>query len=138
MAGDVSNIYQGGKGGVPSQQAIYQKMLTDNNSFATTLIQRSKVAQFLDEALKIQDSQLKLLHVVGATNEHDLLLQKRLDDWRKIQNKLMPSVGDKVAAQALSAPAAQCKKLFLPSNIATAGERQVPLGARSGYSQDIC
>jgi hypothetical protein len=42
---------------VPSQLAIYQKMLSDDDSFASTMIPKSKVAKFLDEALKIEDLQ---------------------------------------------------------------------------------
>jgi hypothetical protein len=42
---------------VPSQLAIYQKMLSDESAFASTKIPKSKVARFLDEGFKIQDAQ---------------------------------------------------------------------------------
>ncbi|KAJ6470132.1 hypothetical protein C8R47DRAFT_1222765 [Mycena vitilis] len=120
---------------VPSQQAIYQKMLTDNNSFASTLVPKSKIARFLDEALKIQDIQRKLHRLAQDTEEHDLVsrkkeitlrtskLQVRMDAWRKTQKELMPRVGDKVAAQALTAPKLQAERLFLPSDFVTDAER---------------
>lgn len=42
---------------VPSQLAIYQKMLSDDKLFASTMVPRDKVARFMDEGLKIQDAQ---------------------------------------------------------------------------------
>lgn len=42
---------------VPSQLAIYQKMLSDETAFAATMVPKNKVARFLDEGLKIQDVQ---------------------------------------------------------------------------------
>lgn len=42
---------------VPSQLAIYQKMMSDERAFASTMIPNSKVAWFLDEGLKIQEVQ---------------------------------------------------------------------------------
>jgi hypothetical protein len=42
---------------VPSQATIYKKMVTDDADFRSTMVPQSKIAQFLDEALKIQDSQ---------------------------------------------------------------------------------
>lgn len=42
---------------VPSQLAIYQKMLSDESSFGSTMVPKNKVARFLDEGFKIQDVQ---------------------------------------------------------------------------------
>ncbi|KAJ7926641.1 hypothetical protein B0H13DRAFT_1862093 [Mycena leptocephala] len=121
---------------VPSQQAIFQKMLNDYSSFSTTMIPKSKVAQFMDEGLKIQDLQRKLRDLVHATDDHDLVArrkeitqrtsktQTRLDKWRKIQKELMPHVGDKIAAQTLAAPPIHDEKLFLPSDFPREADRQ--------------
>lgn len=42
---------------VPSQAAIYDKMISDDNNFASTMVPKNKIAQFLDRGLQIQDSQ---------------------------------------------------------------------------------
>jgi hypothetical protein len=42
---------------VPSQASIYQKMIAQDDNFALTLVPKNKIAQFLDHALKIQDTQ---------------------------------------------------------------------------------
>ncbi|KAJ7825630.1 hypothetical protein B0H14DRAFT_2596449 [Mycena olivaceomarginata] len=82
------------------------------------MIPKTKVARFMDEALKIQDIQRKsgvwfwpLMNTIC---------------WRKIQKELMPLVGDKVAAQALTPPPIQDEKLFLPSDFPAEIERHIP------------
>ncbi|KAJ7198232.1 hypothetical protein C8J57DRAFT_1262468 [Mycena rebaudengoi] len=94
---------------VPSQLAIYQKMLSDESAFASTKIPKSKVSQFLDEGFKIQDAQQK--EIV----KHTL----------KIQTELMPLVGDTVAAQTLNAPPVHYENLFLPSDFSLEKEQQI-------------
>ncbi|KAJ7924289.1 hypothetical protein B0H13DRAFT_2315685 [Mycena leptocephala] len=106
------------------------------HSFSTTMIPKSKIAQFMDEGLKIQDLQRKLRDLVHATHDHDLVArrkeitqrtsktQMRLDKWRKIQKELMPHVGDKIAAQTLAAPPIHDEKLFLPSDFPREADRQ--------------
>jgi hypothetical protein len=42
---------------VPSQRAIYEAMLEQDDNFQSSLTPRSKVARFLNDALKIQDEQ---------------------------------------------------------------------------------
>ncbi|KAJ6503646.1 hypothetical protein C8R45DRAFT_923990 [Mycena sanguinolenta] len=120
---------------VPSQRAIFEKMLSDNQLFANTSVPKTRVAQFLDETLKIQDNQRKIRDLVLATDEHDLLarrkeitsrtakIQLRIASWRKMQKELMPLVGDIVAAQALASPAVHEEKLFLPSDFTGKAER---------------
>ncbi|KAJ7903283.1 hypothetical protein B0H13DRAFT_1882133 [Mycena leptocephala] len=110
------------------------------NVLATLLLlagRLSKVAQFMDEGLKIQDlHKCKLRDLVHATDDHDSVVrrkeitqrtskaQTRLDKWRKIQKELMPHVGDKIAAQTLAAPPIPDEKLFLPSDFPREADRQ--------------
>ncbi|KAJ6555358.1 hypothetical protein DFH09DRAFT_1084916 [Mycena vulgaris] len=54
---------------LPSQQAIYQKMLSDEKLFGSTMVPRNKVARFLDEGLKIQDVQYVPSFIAGHTLE---------------------------------------------------------------------
>ncbi|KAJ7798689.1 hypothetical protein B0H14DRAFT_3092881 [Mycena olivaceomarginata] len=120
----------------PSQLAISQKMLSDDDSFASTMIPKSKVAKFLDEALKIEDLQRQLRQLVSDREEHDLVsrqkditsrtakLQSRIQHWRKEQKEIMPCMGDRVAAQTLTSPLAQNEQLFLPSDLANESERR--------------
>ncbi|KAJ7243463.1 hypothetical protein C8J57DRAFT_1243408 [Mycena rebaudengoi] len=112
-----------------------EAMLNDDNAFASTIIPKSRVAHFLEDALKIQDDQRKLTHLIADIEEHDLVsrqkdieknttkLQRSIRDWRKIQIKLMPKVGDVVATQAVTAPAVQEEKLFPPSDFSSEPER---------------
>ncbi|KAJ7850935.1 hypothetical protein B0H14DRAFT_2581748 [Mycena olivaceomarginata] len=79
-----------------------QKMLNDESAFASTMVLKGKVVQFLDEAPKIQDVRYKLRQLVNGTEEHDLVsrqkeiekrtakIQIRITAWRKMQNQLMP------------------------------------------------
>ncbi|KAJ7937675.1 hypothetical protein B0H13DRAFT_1852311 [Mycena leptocephala] len=112
---------------VPSQETIYQKMLKDESVFGSTMVPKSKVAKFIDEGLKIQDVQFKIRQLIADVAEHDLVsrqkeiakwtvkTQIRIAAWRKIQNQLMPQIGDKVAAHSMQAPSVQDEILFLPS-----------------------
>ncbi|KAJ7127477.1 hypothetical protein C8R46DRAFT_1235584 [Mycena filopes] len=126
------SVYKHNTTKVPSQEAIYRKMLNDESAFGSTMIPKSKVAQFLEEGLMIQDVQSKLCGLINDTEDHGLVskqkeikkrtakLQTRLLGWRKIQTQLMPNVGDRVAGQKALV---QCEKLFLPSDF-SAPERQ--------------
>ncbi|KAJ7801739.1 hypothetical protein B0H14DRAFT_2615004 [Mycena olivaceomarginata] len=130
------SVYKHSASKIPSQLAIYQKMLSDDDSFASTMIPKSKVAKFLDEALKIEDLQRQLRQLVSDREEHDLVsrqkeitsrtakLQSRIQHWRKEQKDIMPCMGDRVAAQALTSTLAQNKQLFLPSDLANESERR--------------
>ncbi|KAJ7136196.1 hypothetical protein C8R46DRAFT_1322335 [Mycena filopes] len=127
------SVYKHSTTKVPSQTAIYQKMLNDESAFGPTMVPRSKVARFLDEGFRIQD-----LH---ATEEHDLVsrqkeinirtakAQARIDSWRKLQKELMPNVGNSVALQAQKKPAVQDETLFMPSDFPSEAERNA-LGLR--------
>ncbi|KAJ7476496.1 hypothetical protein FB451DRAFT_1173359 [Mycena latifolia] len=119
---------------IPSQGAIYRKMLADDENFASSLIPKSKIAKFLDRGLRIQESQHKLRQLIRDTAEHELQarqkeilnrttkLRAQFSDFRKDQKHFMPKVGDKVAAQSTASPAIQDERLYLPSDF-TAVER---------------
>ncbi|KAJ7652290.1 hypothetical protein B0H17DRAFT_1163665 [Mycena rosella] len=133
---EIPSVYRHNTTKVPSQQAIYQKMLNDEKMFASSMVARNKVARFLDEGLKIQEFQRKIRNLSAVTEDHDLAsrrkeitlrtskIQNRIAEWRKTQKQLMPRVGDKVVAQALIATPVQNEKLFLPSDFPSEVERQ--------------
>ncbi|KAJ7916465.1 hypothetical protein B0H13DRAFT_1871093 [Mycena leptocephala] len=119
-----------------TKETIYQKMLKDESVFGSTTVPKSKVAKFIDEGLKIQDVQFKIRQLIADMAEHDLVsrqkeiakrtvkAQVRIAAWRKMQNQLMPHIGDKVAAQAMQAPSVQDEILFLPSDFPTETQRR--------------
>ncbi|KAJ7113877.1 hypothetical protein C8R44DRAFT_630668 [Mycena epipterygia] len=121
---------------VPSQLAIYQKMLSDESAFSSTMVPKNKVAQFMDEGLKIQDMQYKLKQLIHDSKEHDLVstqkeirkrtlkTQVRIEAWRKMQIVLMPRIGDKVAAQSMNGLSVHDEKLFLPSDFPSEIDRR--------------
>ncbi|KAJ7044412.1 hypothetical protein C8F04DRAFT_1250376 [Mycena alexandri] len=154
---DAVSVYKHSTTKVPSQATIYDKMISDDNNFATTLVPRNKIAEFLDRGLKIQDSQRKLKHLIHDTEEHELQawkkeiskrttkLRDQMAVFRRDQKHFMPKLGDKVAAQTACGPAIELEQLYLPSDL-TKLERQqldvVPLGAeeskwREGQIFDI-
>ncbi|KAJ7857939.1 hypothetical protein B0H14DRAFT_3135672 [Mycena olivaceomarginata] len=121
---------------VPSQRAIYQAMLAQDETFQSSFTPKSKVAQFLNDALRIQDDQRKLRAAIEANTEHNLettqkeVLSRRTKlsnailAWRQQQKSIAPKLGDKVAIQAATLPAIPVEEevLFLPSDL-TASER---------------
>ncbi|KAK6984450.1 hypothetical protein R3P38DRAFT_3292334 [Favolaschia claudopus] len=130
---DAVSVYKHRSTKVPSQTAIFQKMLSDDANFGQTAIPRNKVARFLDDGFKIQDSQRKLQRLIADTNEHELVSRRKeiaqrttklragIDAWRKTQTDLMPKVADKIAGQTLACPEIHAEKLYLPSEL-TLGE----------------
>ncbi|KAJ7067667.1 hypothetical protein C8F01DRAFT_1342934 [Mycena amicta] len=137
VGGELISVYRHNSTKVPSQQAIFQRLINDQATFARTVISKGVVANFIDEALKIQDLQRQLAALIADRTEHDLVsrqkeitnrtskVQARLTAWRKSQKTIMPSVGDAVAAQSLVTPpiAVHKEKLFLPSDFPTSAER---------------
>ncbi|KAK7027060.1 CxC2 domain-containing protein [Favolaschia claudopus] len=130
---DAVSVYKHRSTKVPSQTAIFQKMLSDDANFGQTAIPRNKVARSLDDGFKIQDSQRKLQRLIADTNEHELVSRRKeiaqrttklragIDAWRKTQTDLMPKVADKIAGQTLACPEIHAEKLYLPSEL-TLGE----------------
>ncbi|KAJ7776208.1 hypothetical protein B0H16DRAFT_1302413 [Mycena metata] len=129
------SVYKHRSTKVPSQATIYDKMISDDDKFATTLLPNSKVAEFLDRGLRIQDSQHKLNHLIHDTEEHELQTSKKeiskrttklrdqIAEFRRDQKHFMPKLGDKVATQAALGPAIELERLYLPSDL-TSAERQ--------------
>ncbi|KAJ7120136.1 hypothetical protein C8R44DRAFT_736983 [Mycena epipterygia] len=121
---------------VPSQLAIFQNMLAQDDNFVSTLIPKSKIARFLDEGLKIQELQRQLKRLTEKQNEHSLSslekeiaghskkLQERILSFRQQQKNIMSGIGNKVAIQAAQSPgtAVEDELLYLPSDL-TANER---------------
>ncbi|KAJ7067568.1 hypothetical protein C8F01DRAFT_1342702 [Mycena amicta] len=132
---DVVSVYKHNSTKVPSQQAIFQKLIKDDDVFARTIISKGRIANFMDEGLKIEESQRQLGALILDRTEHDLVarqrevtsrttkLQTKMIAWRKTQKLIMPTVGDAVAAQSLLSLPVQDEKLYLPSNFLTREER---------------
>ncbi|KAK6980805.1 CxC2 domain-containing protein [Favolaschia claudopus] len=110
--------------------------IADRNIPENTTIPKTRVAEFMDEGIKIQDLQRKIRTLISDTNEHDLMarrkeislrsskLRVRIDKWRKIQQQLCPMVGDKIAGQAVSAPLVHEEMLYLPSDFPSEVEQR--------------
>ncbi|KAF7323994.1 CxC2 domain-containing protein [Mycena kentingensis (nom. inval.)] len=126
---ELTSPYKHNSGRVPSQQAIFQKLIDDDNNFARTPVSKGVVANFIDTAVKIQAEQRQIAALIVDREEHDLesrkkeianrtsKLQTRISTWRKIQMEIMPQVGDLVAEQTKALPPAHQEKLFLPSDL---------------------
>ncbi|KAJ7443174.1 hypothetical protein B0H11DRAFT_1881567 [Mycena galericulata] len=133
---EARSVYKHRASKVPSQTAIYQAMLAQDENFQGTMVPRNQIAQFLNDALKIQDEQRQLQVAIQELAEHSLestrkevlsrrtKLQNRIIIWRQQQKLLTPKLGDKVASQAAALPAVQAEdeKLYIPSDL-TASER---------------
>ncbi|KAJ7239653.1 hypothetical protein C8J57DRAFT_1564709 [Mycena rebaudengoi] len=133
---EVISVYKHRASKIPSQLAIYKAMLAQDDNLASTMIPKTSVAHFLNDGLKIQDLQRGLQELIAQRTEHELVavqkeidgrsskLQKLVTAFRQQQKRIMPSVADKVAAQAAASPAPpiEREKLFLPSDL-TAVER---------------
>ncbi|KAF7327107.1 CxC2 domain-containing protein [Mycena kentingensis (nom. inval.)] len=136
--GEVYSAYKHNSSKVPSQATIFKKMVSDDSNFRSMAVPQSKVAQFLNDAFQIQDSQRKLAAVLADHAQHALAtmqreitnrstkLRNRLNSWRKIQGKLTPLVGDFVAAQTKKSVALHEERLFLPSDFTQA--QRIELG----------
>ncbi|KAK7037021.1 hypothetical protein R3P38DRAFT_2907575, partial [Favolaschia claudopus] len=118
---DAVSVYKHRSTKVPSQTAIFQKMLSDDANFGQTAIPRNKVARFPDDGFKIQDSQRKLQRLIADTNEHELVSRRKEIAQRTTKLHLMPKVADKIAGQTLACPEIHAEKLYLPSEL-TLGE----------------
>ncbi|KAJ6596394.1 hypothetical protein DFH09DRAFT_130750 [Mycena vulgaris] len=130
------SVYKHQTSKVPSQTAIYQVMLAQDDSFQSSLIPRNKIARFLNDALKIQDAQRQLRVAMQEVSEHNLestrkeVLSRRtklgtmIIAWRQQQKSITPTLGDKVSRQAALSPAVQVEDetLYIPSDL-TASER---------------
>ncbi|KAJ7436964.1 hypothetical protein B0H11DRAFT_1754208 [Mycena galericulata] len=132
---DVFSVYRHNTSKVPSQLAIYQHMLAQDDNFVATLVPKNRIARFMNEALDIEEAQRKIKRTVKEATEQDLQsrtseitkrrrkLEARLGPWRSEQRAIMPMVGDKVALQATARCLVEDEKLYLPSDL-TPEERQ--------------
>ncbi|KAK7059410.1 hypothetical protein R3P38DRAFT_3522443 [Favolaschia claudopus] len=133
------SVYKHDTTKVPSQKAIYEKMLNDQQNFKSSMVPKSKIARFLDSAIKIQENQRKLANLIKDTSEHELQSRKteiekpttklrtQIVEFRKVQTQIMPKVGDRVAAQALKPPALQLECLYIPSDFDAAARKKLGL-----------
>ncbi|KAJ7828326.1 hypothetical protein B0H13DRAFT_2373260 [Mycena leptocephala] len=135
---DVVSVYRHNTSKVLSQLAIYQHMLAQDDTLAGSMVPKNRVARFLNEALMIQEDQRKIIRTVKEAKEQDLqsLLEARLGPWRRVQREVMPTIGDKVAAQSRMSPPRQIEDeiLYLPSDLTAAERRELEL--REGQAFD--
>ncbi|KAF7349823.1 CxC2 domain-containing protein [Mycena venus] len=141
MGKDVSSVYKHNISKVPSQVAIYQHMLAQDEQFEGSMVPRNKVARFLNEALMIQEDQRKLIRALDEAREQGLQslgseivkrqekLDARLVPWRREQREIMPKIGDRVASQSATSPPCpvENEKLFIPSDLTAAERRELGL-----------
>ncbi|KAK7029348.1 hypothetical protein R3P38DRAFT_2934972 [Favolaschia claudopus] len=137
------SVYKHDTTKVPSQKAIYEKMLNDQDNrevnFKSSMVPKSRIARFLDSAIKIQENQRKLANLIKDTSEHELQSRKtevekltaklrtQIVEFRKVQTQLMPKVGDRVAAQASKPPALELECLYIPSDFDAAARKKLGL-----------
>ncbi|KAJ6490891.1 hypothetical protein C8R45DRAFT_901278 [Mycena sanguinolenta] len=128
------SVYKHRTSQVPSQQAIFQHMLSQDDNFVSTLIPKNAIAKFLDAGLKIQDLQRQLNDAIREHREHQLVttqkevtsrskkLEEEIRAFRRQQKNIMSGVGDKVAQQASSNPPPSIgdELLYLPSDLTSA------------------
>ncbi|KAK6997124.1 hypothetical protein R3P38DRAFT_2798663 [Favolaschia claudopus] len=132
-------VYQHDTTKVPSQKAIYEKILNDQENFKSSMVPKSKIARFLDSAIKIQENQRKLANLIKDTSEHELQSRKteieklttklrtQIVEFRKVQTQIVPKIGDRAAAQALKPLALQLECLYIPSDFDAADRKKLGL-----------
>ncbi|KAJ7067660.1 hypothetical protein C8F01DRAFT_1248023 [Mycena amicta] len=111
---EVVSVYRHSSTKVPSQQAIFQKLINDDEAFARTTISKGKIANFMDKALKIQDLQRQLSALIADRN------RKPYHQAPDTHIRLAQNSEDN---GAIAAPPVHEEKLFLPSDFPTAAER---------------
>ncbi|KAF8157650.1 hypothetical protein K438DRAFT_2073948 [Mycena galopus ATCC 62051] len=121
---EVTSLYKHRTSKVPSQRAIYQAMLAQDETFQSSFIPKSKIAR---RRLKVAIA-ANIEHNLEATQKEVLSRRTKLGNmilaWRQQQKSIAPNLGDKVAMQAAASPAVPVEEevLFLPSDL-TASER---------------
>ncbi|KAJ7166380.1 hypothetical protein C8R43DRAFT_1103994 [Mycena crocata] len=70
-AGTVNSVYRHTTSKVPSQTAIYQRMLANLENFGSTQIPSSRVAVFFKEGTKIQSNQRSIRNACNNTRDLD-------------------------------------------------------------------
>ncbi|KAJ6476124.1 hypothetical protein C8R45DRAFT_934759 [Mycena sanguinolenta] len=101
---------------VPSQKAIYEKMLAKDDNFSSTLILKNKnTTKHELEAYKKEIS------------SHTTKLRDQIAIFRQDQRILLAKVGDKVAIQTAAVPVIKDECLYLPSDLSTAERQQFNL-----------
>ncbi|KAK7015430.1 CxC2 domain-containing protein [Favolaschia claudopus] len=137
---DIISVYRHNT--IPSQQAIYQRMLAEDERFKGSMVPRNRIARFINDALMIEEDQRKIQRAVTESKEQDLQslaseiakrrskLKARLTAWRREQREIMPQVGDKVALQSQQLPSIQLEheRLFLPSDFVEVERQELRLG----------
>ncbi|KAJ7027283.1 hypothetical protein C8F04DRAFT_1267195 [Mycena alexandri] len=123
----LSSVYRHEKSKVPSQLAIYERMLADEEKVANSVVGKNKVAAFLYAGILIQEDQLKASKLAFRKSKHfsqalkkelDALreqLEKSIVEWRKTQRALTPEIETHLNAQA--ACLVEKELLGLPSEL---------------------
>ncbi|KAJ7212369.1 hypothetical protein C8J57DRAFT_1539218 [Mycena rebaudengoi] len=147
VGSEVKSVYRHTSSKVPSQTAIYQEMVANVTNFVSTQIPSNEVAVFLNEGLKMQENQRKIVYVRKKHAEHELestkqeittrraKLTTQMVKWREVQGLVIPEAADRFAV----AQACEIEKeiLWLPSdftnpNRVALGQSMVALGEEEG------
>ncbi|KAJ7669584.1 hypothetical protein B0H17DRAFT_1183859 [Mycena rosella] len=131
---DVKSVYRYSKTRVPTQNAIYQKMLADEAEMPNSKVRHRKAAAFINAALKIQQEQVKVWLMVAANKEHPLVstqrdiasrrskLRTQLAAFRKDQVGVTPAMAEYLTTQA--ACEVEVELLGLPSEFPEAVKQE--------------
>ncbi|KAK6966431.1 hypothetical protein R3P38DRAFT_2816336 [Favolaschia claudopus] len=128
-------VYQHDTTKVPSQKAIYEKILNDQENFKSSMVPKSKIARFLDSAIKIQENHqsdqgyFRTRTSIRKTEIEKLTtkLRTQIVEFRKVQTQIVPKIGDRAAAQALKPLALQLECLYIPSDFDAADRKKLGL-----------
>ncbi|KAF7369577.1 CxC2 domain-containing protein [Mycena venus] len=124
MGKDVSSVYKNNTSKVPSQVAIYQHMLAQDEQFEGSMEDQRKLIRALDEARE-QGLQSLGSEIVKRREK----LNARLVPWRRERREIMPKIGDRVGWQSATSPPCpvENEKLFIPSDLTAAERRELGL-----------
>ncbi|KAJ7678345.1 hypothetical protein B0H17DRAFT_1139417 [Mycena rosella] len=113
---------------MPSQRAIYQIMLAEDTNFSSTMVPINKIAKFLDHGLKTRNTAAhELQSYKKEIMTRTAKLRDQISDFRQDQKDFMRNVGDKVAAEAVAAPAIEDERLYLPPDLTEPERKQMDL-----------
>ncbi|KAJ7449748.1 hypothetical protein B0H11DRAFT_1743513, partial [Mycena galericulata] len=139
------SVYRYSKTKVPTQTAVYERMLSDEAAVvANTNVRLNLAGAFLNEGIRIQQDQLKTKKLVAHCKNHfSMALKNEIDEmreeiekaivqWRKEQKALKPWIEDRLNQE--KACAVENELLGLPSDF-DEEERQV-LGIQAFVRQE--
>ncbi|KAK6974846.1 CxC2 domain-containing protein [Favolaschia claudopus] len=121
------SVYRQSSLHVPTQKAIYERMLADEATLPSSSASTSKAAAFINDGIILKADQIKIRKLVARLKQHFTeTLKKDIDarreeleasivGWRRIQSSLVPAMQDFLSAR--TACAVEDELLGLPSEV---------------------